>query len=65
MEIVVPGTQYTIVTESNAQNNYEVFQIQPITGGNTPGDWYHIRWPGAESTGWIWSDLMTTCTPVD
>ncbi|MCA9895414.1 MAG: M23 family metallopeptidase [Anaerolineae bacterium] len=59
-----PGTNYEVVTKSSSDIHYEVFQIQTILAGETPGDWYHIRWSESASTGWIWSDLMTTCTEM-
>ncbi|MCU0466911.1 MAG: SH3 domain-containing protein [Anaerolineae bacterium] len=56
-----PGTEYAVVTQSTAQMTYEVFQVQTLTSGGTPGDWYHVRWPGSADTGWLWADLMSTC----
>jgi murein DD-endopeptidase MepM/ murein hydrolase activator NlpD len=56
-----PGTQYEIATRTVAGLTYEVFQVQRIETGGTPGDWYHVRWTGALETGWIWSDLMSVC----
>ncbi|MAU13676.1 MAG: hypothetical protein CL607_27920 [Anaerolineaceae bacterium] len=56
-----PGTNFDIVTKSSSDIRYEVFQIQTIVAGETPGDWYHIRWSDSEPAGWIWSDLMTIC----
>ncbi len=57
-----PGTEYEVVEKSLSAVDYEVFQIQRLETGGTPGDWYHIRWPESQITGWIWSDLMATCT---
>lgn len=58
-----PGTEYAVVTQSSAGTTYEVFQVQTLTSGSTPGDWYHIRWAGSAETGWLWADLMSTCAP--
>ncbi|GEM_PF-1077022 len=58
-----PGTHYHVVTRSVAEITYEVFQVITVDTGDTTGDWYHVRWDGSETTGWIWASLMTTCTP--
>jgi hypothetical protein len=60
-----PGTEYALVTKSAATVLYEVFQVQQIQTGDTPGDWYHVRWPEANTSGWIWADLMTNCTSIE
>jgi murein DD-endopeptidase MepM/ murein hydrolase activator NlpD len=57
-----PGTNYSVVTKSSATETYQVFQSQRVETGGTPGDWYHIRWSEPQLTGWIWADLMPTCT---
>jgi murein DD-endopeptidase MepM/ murein hydrolase activator NlpD len=59
-----PGTDYALVEKTVAGTDYTVFQVQPITSGAAPGDWYHVRWPGSEVTGWLWSELMTGCTSI-
>ncbi len=59
-----PGTNYAIVTRSAAGATYEVFQVIAVVTGDTTGDWYHVRWEGSETTGWIWANLMTNCTPT-
>lgn len=59
-----PGTEYAVVTQTQAQTVYEVFQMRTLTSGGTPGDWYHIRWGDGVVTGWLWAELMTTCETV-
>jgi murein DD-endopeptidase MepM/ murein hydrolase activator NlpD len=58
-----PGTEYAVVGQTTAQTRYEVFQAQTLTSGGTPGEWYHMRWMENQVTGWIWADLMASCTP--
>jgi murein DD-endopeptidase MepM/ murein hydrolase activator NlpD len=60
---VGPGTEYAVVTQTQAQIVYEVFQVRTLTSGGTPGDWYHLRW-GDGATGWLWAELMTSCESV-
>lgn len=59
-----PGTDFEAVGKTTAGVEYQVFQIQRVEAGSTIGDWYHIRWSEPQLSGWIWSDLMTTCTAV-
>jgi murein DD-endopeptidase MepM/ murein hydrolase activator NlpD len=59
-----PGTDYALVEKTTSDTEYTVFQVQPVQGGAAPGDWYHVRWPGSEVTGWLWSELMTGCTSI-
>jgi len=56
-----PGVSHEIVTETTADTDYEVFQIQNVLNDAVPGDWYHLRWQGSDNTGWIWSELMSEC----
>lgn len=56
-----PDITYEAFARTVNTIEYEVFQIQSVTTGEAPGDWYHIRWAESAETGWIWSDLMTEC----
>ena len=58
-----PGIAYDIVSTTSERIIYEVFQIQNIVNDDVPGDWYHIRWENSDVQGWIWSGVMTDCTP--
>ncbi|MEO1163578.1 MAG: M23 family metallopeptidase, partial [Chloroflexota bacterium] len=60
-----PGTNYDVVTQTTENTIYEVTQIQTLTTGAVPGDWYQIQWDEGASTGWLWSELMTGCAEVD
>ncbi len=60
-----PGIAYDVVAKSTAQTDYEVFQVQHVEIDQAPGDWYHIRWPDSDITGWMWSDLMNDCIPAN
>jgi murein DD-endopeptidase MepM/ murein hydrolase activator NlpD len=57
-----PDTGYDVVTKSEAGTVYEVFQVKTVPSGETPGEWYHVRWNGGAS-GWIYAELMNACTP--
>jgi SH3-like domain-containing protein len=59
-----PGVSYDIVTKSSADIAYEVFQVQVVTGGDVPGEWYQMRWDEGRMSGWIWSGLMSDCRDV-
>ncbi|MBK9124560.1 MAG: M23 family metallopeptidase [Chloroflexi bacterium] len=58
-----PGTEYDVIAKSQSQVDYEVYQIQAVQAGETPGEWYYIGWDQLSSTGWIWADLMRDCEP--
>jgi murein DD-endopeptidase MepM/ murein hydrolase activator NlpD len=59
-----PGTEYGVIAKTLANTDYTVFQIRRLETGVTPGDWYHLRLPDTDLTGWAWSDLMTDCRSV-
>jgi MoaE-MoaD fusion protein len=59
-----PGTDFAVVSETTAATPYEVIHIQTVSTGMASGAWYFVRW-SAGATGWIFADLMTTCTPAN
>lgn len=59
-----PATDFAVITQTTADTAYEVIHIQTIATGTAPGAWYLVRW-SAGATGWVFADLMTSCTPIN
>lgn len=59
-----PGTEHEVAAKSEAALMYEVFQVETIESGGTPGEWYHVRWGDAGASGWLYAALTTDCIPA-
>ncbi len=56
-----PGVTYQVLTQTEDNALYEIFQIQHIEFGEAIGNWYQIRWDNGTQSGWLWSGVTDDC----